>query len=181
MITKRIIELRKEKKISQNKLAKEVGVSQATISRIETGDFEPSLQILAKIARYFQIGLRELVTEERLEALIDTGLVDYLYAFCANPFCDSNELYRKDGEPVVSWKSSKSYDANRYDEINFCPQCGSDLIKECPNCGRRLEEGYATYCIRCGEEIVDRPNEEEWERIRKILDTREETEDEIQF
>lgn len=178
---KRIAELRKEKNISQEQLAKEFGVSQATISRLESGEFEPSLQVLAKTARYFNIDLREIVPAERLNNLLDTRAVNSIFAFCPNPFCDSNEFYKQDGQSWIRWKSGKSYDANRYEEINFCTRCGSDLIKECPSCGKLIEESGAKYCIRCGEKIVDRPTKEEWERIGQILDNREPTEDEIPF
>lgn len=181
MITKRISDLRKEKEISQETLANAIGVSQATISRIESGDAYPSLQILAKIARFFHLELRDIVSEGRLNEIFETQGLDAIYAFCPNPFCDSNEFFRNDGEPWIRWKSGKSYPTERYDEINFCSRCGTSLIKECQSCGKPVEESGARFCIRCGEKIVDRPTNDEWEKIRNILDSRGPSVDDIPF
>lgn len=46
-------ELREEKSLLQKQLAVELEVSQVTIARWETGNREPSLDTLIKIARYF--------------------------------------------------------------------------------------------------------------------------------
>lgn len=45
--------LRAEKDISQEVLAKAVGVSRQTINAIEGGDYSPSVFLALKIARYF--------------------------------------------------------------------------------------------------------------------------------
>ena len=44
---------RAEKDISQEALAKAVGVSRQTIAAIEGGDYSPSIMLALKIARYF--------------------------------------------------------------------------------------------------------------------------------
>ena len=49
-IASQIIELRKKKGISQTKLAELVGTKQSAIARIESGNYNPSLQFLDKIA-----------------------------------------------------------------------------------------------------------------------------------
>jgi len=54
-------ELRKEKQIAQEKLAKELEVSNAAISYWETGKREPTLQMLKKIAVYFDVTTDYLV------------------------------------------------------------------------------------------------------------------------
>lgn len=46
----RIIKLRKDKKMSQTTLAKEVGISYAQIGRYETKDKQPPAEVLKKIA-----------------------------------------------------------------------------------------------------------------------------------
>ena len=48
-------ELREEKKLLQKQLASELGVSQVTIARWETGSREPSFDDLIKIAKYFGV------------------------------------------------------------------------------------------------------------------------------
>ena len=51
------IDLRKEKGLSQGALAKEMNVSDAAISYWETGKREPTLFMLKKIAKYFNVTL----------------------------------------------------------------------------------------------------------------------------
>jgi putative transcriptional regulator len=180
---KRISEARKEAGLSQEQVAKGIGVSQATISRIEANEQEPSLQLLAKLTRFLGIELQEVLPSGRLDEMFGYDLPESFYAFCPNPFCARN-LYKKDGgNYLVEWKSSLPYSMNRFEEVNFCPSCGTDLVKQCPNCGRLLETQSPRFCIACGTKITERPTEEEWEKIKKILDDREgpTTEDEIPF
>lgn len=51
----RFLTLRKSKNIGQLKLAKDLEISSATISFWETGRNEPTLQMLKKIATYFNV------------------------------------------------------------------------------------------------------------------------------
>ena len=53
--------LRKEKGISQLKLALDLNMSQNTISRYETGEREPGICELVKIADYFDVSIDYLV------------------------------------------------------------------------------------------------------------------------
>ncbi len=61
----RLKTLRKQKKISQLKLALELNTNQNTISRYETGEREPGLKELVKIADYFNVSVDYLL--ERTE------------------------------------------------------------------------------------------------------------------
>lgn len=54
-------EIRKSKGISQLKLAMDLNMSQNTISRYETGDREPGIAELIKIADYFNVSIDYLV------------------------------------------------------------------------------------------------------------------------
>lgn len=54
-------ELRKEKGISQLKLALILNTSQNTISRYETGEREPGINELIKLAEYFNVSIDYLV------------------------------------------------------------------------------------------------------------------------
>ncbi|MBO4467662.1 MAG: helix-turn-helix transcriptional regulator [Clostridia bacterium] len=51
----RLKELRRQKGISQVKLALDLNTNQNTISRYETGEREPGLKELIKIAEYFNV------------------------------------------------------------------------------------------------------------------------------
>ena len=61
----RLKELRKAKGISQLKLAIDLNTNQNTISRYETGEREPGINELIKIADYFQVSIDYLL--ERTE------------------------------------------------------------------------------------------------------------------
>jgi len=50
-IIKGIIRARKEKNLTQKELAEMVGTKQSNISRLESGSYNPSLELLKKIAR----------------------------------------------------------------------------------------------------------------------------------
>ena len=56
----RIEEIRKEKGIRQEELAKIMGVSRQTISSLETGKYNPSIFLAYKIAKYFEMTIEEV-------------------------------------------------------------------------------------------------------------------------
>lgn len=57
----RLKELRKEKNITQIKLAMELNMSQNTISRYETGERQAGYNELIKIADYFNVSIDYLL------------------------------------------------------------------------------------------------------------------------
>lgn len=57
----RLKELRKKKGISQVRLAIELNTTQNTISRYETGEREPGITELIKIADYFNVSVDYLI------------------------------------------------------------------------------------------------------------------------
>lgn len=57
--------LRKEKGITQEQLAEELGVSGRTISRWETGNNMPDISLLVEIAEYFDVSIPEIIKGER--------------------------------------------------------------------------------------------------------------------
>ena len=57
----RLKEIRKSKGISQLKLAMDLNTNQTTISRYETGEREPGIHELIKIADYFNISVDYLL------------------------------------------------------------------------------------------------------------------------
>ena len=56
----KIKELRRELKISQQKLAENLAVSRQTINSIEKGRFDPSLKLTIKIVRFFDKDLESI-------------------------------------------------------------------------------------------------------------------------
>ena len=57
--------LRKEKGLTQEQLAEQVGVSRRTVSRWETGSNVPDLDILIELSDYYSVDLREILSGER--------------------------------------------------------------------------------------------------------------------
>ena len=57
----RLKELRKRKGISQLRLATDLNTTQNTISRYETGEREPGIAELIKIADYFHVSVDYLI------------------------------------------------------------------------------------------------------------------------
>ena len=57
----RLKELRKKKGISQLRLATDLNTTQNTISRYETGEREPGIDELIKIANYFNVSVDYLI------------------------------------------------------------------------------------------------------------------------
>lgn len=65
-IGSKIIELRKAKKWSQEDLAKEVGSSRIMIGKYERNDNSPSIEVLLKIAKAFDVSVDYLIGEGQL-------------------------------------------------------------------------------------------------------------------
>lgn len=59
-IRTRLKELRKEKKLSQEELARAVGTTRQTITSIEVGKYTASLPLAYRIARYFGRAIEEV-------------------------------------------------------------------------------------------------------------------------
>lgn len=63
----RIEEIRKEHGIRQEELAKVLGVSRQTISSLETGRYNPSINLAYKVAKYFNMTIEEVfIFEEEI-------------------------------------------------------------------------------------------------------------------
>ena len=56
----RIDEIRNEKGIRQEELAKQMGVSRQTISSLENGRYNPSILLAHKIAQFFEMTIEEV-------------------------------------------------------------------------------------------------------------------------
>jgi len=60
----KIKELREEKNLTQEELAKLLDIDKSTIAKYETNDREPKVYILCKIADYFSVTLDYLAGRE---------------------------------------------------------------------------------------------------------------------
>jgi len=151
-------------KLSQTELAAGIGLSQAGVSRLESSEYGPSdFRLLTKIAKALNQPLSDYISEDP-----SIGLETF-FAFCPNPTCKRNTVKVQSGIVNLFWTSWESYPVEQFGEINFCPHCGSDLIKDCSQCHRRFPQKESNYCIRCGAEICDRPTDEEWKELNQRL------------
>lgn len=56
----RIEEIRKARDVNQEELAKALGVSRQTISSLENGRYNPSIELAYKLSKYFGMMIEEV-------------------------------------------------------------------------------------------------------------------------
>ena len=61
---RKLLNLRKEYKMTQNDVAKILGMSRTSFSKYENGIANPPLQVLRKIAAIYNVGLEYLIFDE---------------------------------------------------------------------------------------------------------------------
>ena len=59
-----IYELRKEKNMTQKQLDNAIGFNNRTVCQLELGNYQPSLQKVVMIAKYFDVSIDDLVLWE---------------------------------------------------------------------------------------------------------------------
>lgn len=74
----RIRECRKQKKLSQADLAEKIGVSDNTISNMETGNNNVKLENIEKVADFFEVSLDYLIKGMGQAPMDDTFVKRYL-------------------------------------------------------------------------------------------------------
>ncbi len=65
LLKNKVEELRKQKGISQEEFAKAMRVSRQTISSIENGKYNPSLELAFSIAEFFLLKIEEVFIHEK--------------------------------------------------------------------------------------------------------------------
>lgn len=63
LVGRKIRQLRKERKLTQNELASRIGVQQSDLSRMEKGEYRVSLDTLFRILAEFDMGIGEFFDE----------------------------------------------------------------------------------------------------------------------
>lgn len=63
-IVNRLHVFRAEHRLTQEQLAKEIGVTRATIVAIEGGGYNPSLELAFRLARYFKTDINTIFSIE---------------------------------------------------------------------------------------------------------------------
>ena len=67
VIAQNLIDLRKSRNLTQNDLAEKLNYSDNTISRWEHGEITPSIEMLDKIAKLFDVPIESLIKENVLQ------------------------------------------------------------------------------------------------------------------
>jgi transcriptional regulator with XRE-family HTH domain len=62
-----VIQYRVDHELTQNTLARQLGMSQPAVARLEAGDHEPSIATLTRLARHLGITLRLQVSGDSVE------------------------------------------------------------------------------------------------------------------
>jgi transcriptional regulator with XRE-family HTH domain len=68
-IGERIIQLRKQQNLSQEELAKKTGVSRTIIGNYERNENTPSIEVIIKLAKVFNVSVDFLIGEGQLSNL----------------------------------------------------------------------------------------------------------------
>lgn len=88
-LSERLKELRIKRGLSQYDLAKKLGVSKSTISMIEVGSRQPSIEMMETLCDYFNVSMDYLRGKEDISLyLLDPDLADI-----ASKLSEDKELY----------------------------------------------------------------------------------------
>ena len=88
-LSERLKELRMKRGLSQYDLAKKLGVSKSTISMIEVGSRQPSIEMMELLCDFFNVSMDYLRGKENISLyLLDPDLADI-----ASKLSEDKELY----------------------------------------------------------------------------------------
>jgi repressor LexA len=95
--------LRTDKKISQQKLANDIGVSRSTIAMWETGGSQPDNDNLKELAKYFNVSVDYLLGREEQTPTLDKQLEGIEYAL----YGELHDLTDSEKEDILSYVKFK--------------------------------------------------------------------------
>jgi transcriptional regulator with XRE-family HTH domain len=149
-INQELIELirkrREELGLTQAALAKRAGIGQPYISKIESGVIKsPSSFTINSLARALEMEVNDLW--DATLCIPDDGEIGY----CPNFECPGSN-YTRNINPSY-WEPYKTSLEDDEGRIGFCVHCGTKLLTECNNCGRKIKQFYQ-YCPGCGHYLL---------------------------
>lgn len=95
MLNQRIKELRAAHSMNQVELARELSVSKQTVSNWENDNIQPSIEMLLKIAHFFNVSTDYLLGNEPLKTINADGLSDNEIAHINFIINDYKKLHKK--------------------------------------------------------------------------------------
>ena len=93
-IGKFLKELRKEKSLTQEQFAEQIGVSGRTVSRWETGSNLPDISLLVEIADFYDVDVREIIEGERKSEMMDEEVRDVANKMADYATAEKSKLLR---------------------------------------------------------------------------------------
>ena len=94
-IGKLLQELRKEHGLTQEQLAEQLGVARRTVSRWETGNNMPDLDILVELSDLYSVDLREILSGERKSETMDQELKETVLQVADYSSEEKNKMLRR--------------------------------------------------------------------------------------
>lgn len=107
-IGERIIQLRKTKSWSQDELAKEIDASRVMIGKYERGDNMPSIEVIVKLSKAFDVSVDYLLGE-RSNASYDKEMVKRLDELEHLPADEKQRIYHYMDLIIRDYKTKKTY------------------------------------------------------------------------
>jgi len=108
MLQDNLISLRKLKKMSQEDLAEQIGVTRQTISKYETGEAVPDIEKCKQLADIFEVSLDDLVNYESNSGLMIPPKGKHMFGMVK---------VGDKGQIVIPSKARKIFDINPGDNL----------------------------------------------------------------
>lgn len=105
----KISKLRKEKKLSQIDMAKQVGVSRDAISKYERDDNIPSVENAKRIAKILDVTIDFLVSEDDKQDVIDVSMLNRIMEIQRLDKDDQNTIVKIIDAYIRDTKTKKAY------------------------------------------------------------------------
>ncbi len=122
----RLKELRRARKISQQRLADDVGMSKSSINMYERGEREPNLDMLERLSDYFHVDLDDLLGKATLHGR-EWEAAENLFPVRLKRFPLLGEIAC--GEPIFADEDHESYVLAGTDiQADFCLRCKGDSM-----------------------------------------------------
>jgi transcriptional regulator with XRE-family HTH domain len=107
-IGERITQLRKAKNWSQDELAKEIGSSRVMIGKYEREDNSPSIEVIVKLAKAFQVSVDYLLGEGP-NASYDKDMIQRLDELETLPEDEKQRIFHYMDLIIRDYKTKKTY------------------------------------------------------------------------
>lgn len=142
-----LTQLRQEKGITQDELAKEIGISRSAIGMYERGERRPDFETLERIADYFGVSFNFLLGSIREYEDAQNDSLE-LFGYRAKALNGLNNLMRFDFDDIISSflqlnNAGLIEAAKRIKELSFIPEYKTK--KEIDFTGIKTNDEFGTY------------------------------------